>query len=188
MAKAAQPAAILVMGVSGSGKTEIGRRLAERLRWAFRDADAFHPAENVAKMRAGSPLDDADRDPWLAVLAAVLADAVAQIEKARDGLGASAMHLGGLGLQGDRPGAMLCAVPFLNQFGNVALAVEAARQATVALGALSADGLPEAEQRFYRGKIANLKFYVGFVVPEATALGRVIRGGDRSCLDEGIWG
>jgi len=72
------PAAILVMGVSGSGKTEIGRRLAERLRWAFRDADAFHPAENVAKMRAGIPLDDADRDPWLAVLAAVLADAVAQ--------------------------------------------------------------------------------------------------------------
>ena len=117
-----------------------------------------------------------------------LADAVAQIEKARDGLGASAMHLGGLGLQGDRTGAMLCAVPFLNQFGNVALAVEAARQATVALGALSADGLPEAEQRFYRGKVANLKFYVGFVLPEATALGRVIRGGDRSCLDEGIWG
>jgi gluconokinase len=76
MAKAAQPAAIVAMGVSGSGKTEIGRRLADRLGWAFRDADAFHPAENVAKMRAGIPLDDADRDPWLAALAAVLAGAV----------------------------------------------------------------------------------------------------------------
>lgn len=77
MAKAAQPAAIVVMGVSGSGKTEIGRRLAERLHWAFRDADDFHPAENVAKMRAGTPLDDADRDPWLATLAVVLAEAIA---------------------------------------------------------------------------------------------------------------
>jgi gluconokinase len=76
MAKAAQPAAIVVMGVSGSGKTEIGRRLAGRLGWVFRDADDYHPAENVAKMRAGTALDDADREPWLATLAAVLAGAV----------------------------------------------------------------------------------------------------------------
>jgi gluconokinase len=67
-----QPTAIIVMGVSGSGKTEIGRRLAERLGWAFRDADEFHPAKNVAKMRAGIPLDDGDRGPWLEALAVVL--------------------------------------------------------------------------------------------------------------------
>ena len=56
------------MGVCGAGKTEIGRRLAAALAWEFRDADAFHPPENVAKMRAGTPLVDADRWPWLAAL------------------------------------------------------------------------------------------------------------------------
>ena len=78
MPAASSPAAIVIMGVSGSGKTEIGRRLAERLGWAFRDADEFHPAENIAKMRAGVPLGDADREPWLAALAAVLDRAVAK--------------------------------------------------------------------------------------------------------------
>ena len=76
MATASSPAAIVIMGVSGCGKTEIGRRLAERLGWAFKDADEFHPAENIAKMRAGVPLVDADREPWLAALAAVLDRAV----------------------------------------------------------------------------------------------------------------
>jgi gluconokinase len=65
------------MGVCGAGKTEIGRRLAAALGWAFRDADDFHPPANVAKMRSGSPLDDEDRWPWLDALAGVLADAVA---------------------------------------------------------------------------------------------------------------
>ncbi len=77
MATGEKPAAIVVMGVSGSGKTEIGRQLAERLGWEFRDADEFHPAENVAKMRAGTALDDADREPWLAALAGILAKATA---------------------------------------------------------------------------------------------------------------
>ena len=77
MATPGKPAAIVIMGVSGSGKTEIGRRLAGRLGWAFRDADDFHPAENVAKMRAGIPLDDGDRAPWLATLSALLAEAIA---------------------------------------------------------------------------------------------------------------
>ena len=53
------------MGVSGAGKSTIGRGLAERLGWPFLDADEFHPPENVAKMRAGTPLTDADRAPWL---------------------------------------------------------------------------------------------------------------------------
>jgi len=78
MPAASSPAAIVIMGVSGSGKTDIGRRLAERLGWAFRDADEFHPAENIAKMRSGVPLVDADREPWLAALAAVLDRAVAK--------------------------------------------------------------------------------------------------------------
>jgi len=77
-APAAQlPAAIVVMGVSGAGKTVVGCGLADRLGWAFRDADEFHAPANVAKMRAGQPLSDADREPWLARLAALLAAAVA---------------------------------------------------------------------------------------------------------------
>jgi gluconokinase len=56
------------MGVSGVGKTTIGQALALELHWQFADADDFHPAANVAKMRAGIPLDDADRAPWLATL------------------------------------------------------------------------------------------------------------------------
>jgi gluconokinase len=56
---------IVVMGVSGSGKTKIGRTLAASLDWPFYDADDLHPPENVAKMSAGIPLTDDDRWPWL---------------------------------------------------------------------------------------------------------------------------
>lgn len=56
---------IVVMGVSGSGKSTVGAALAQRLRVPFADADDFHPAANVAKMTAGHPLDDDDRYPWL---------------------------------------------------------------------------------------------------------------------------
>jgi len=56
---------VVVMGVSGSGKTAIGQPLAEQLGWEFLDGDDFHPPENVAKMSAGTPLTDADRGPWL---------------------------------------------------------------------------------------------------------------------------
>ena len=58
----------IIMGVSGSGKTSVGKALAEKLGWEFFDADDFHPPANVAKMANGIPLDDADRDPWLAAL------------------------------------------------------------------------------------------------------------------------
>jgi gluconokinase len=57
---------VLVMGVSGVGKTTIGQALAEELGWRFLDADDYHPPQNVAKMAAGVPLDDEDRRPWLA--------------------------------------------------------------------------------------------------------------------------
>ncbi len=66
--------AIVVMGVSGSGKTTVGRQLAERLGATFRDGDAFHPKANVAKMSAGMPLTDADRWPWLDAIAAAIRD------------------------------------------------------------------------------------------------------------------
>jgi gluconokinase len=56
---------ILVMGVSGSGKTTIGLLLADALHWEFKDADAFHSPANIEKMRLGIPLSDADRIPWL---------------------------------------------------------------------------------------------------------------------------
>ena len=59
---------VVVMGVSGSGKSTVGLPLAERLGYPFFDADEFHPPENVAKMAAGTPLTDADRWPWLALL------------------------------------------------------------------------------------------------------------------------
>jgi len=57
--------AILIMGVSGSGKTTVAERLARQLGWAFVEGDRLHPAANVEKMRQGIPLTDADRWPWL---------------------------------------------------------------------------------------------------------------------------
>ena len=63
------PCALIVMGVSGSGKSTVSSRLAERLGWIFEDADRFHPASNVAKMSAGQALNDADRWPWLQAIA-----------------------------------------------------------------------------------------------------------------------
>ena len=63
------PCALVVMGVSGSGKSTIADKLAERLSWTFEDGDRFHPASNVAKMSAGVPLTDEDRWPWLQAIA-----------------------------------------------------------------------------------------------------------------------
>lgn len=59
---------IVLMGVSGSGKTTVGKALARQLGWTFVDADDFHPAANVAKMHRGEPLTDEDRKPWLAAI------------------------------------------------------------------------------------------------------------------------
>lgn len=63
-------AVVVVMGVSGSGKSTVGALLAGRLDWEYRDADDFHPPANVEKMRQAIPLDDDDRRPWLAAIAA----------------------------------------------------------------------------------------------------------------------
>jgi gluconokinase len=59
------PCALVVMGVSGSGKSTIAEKLAERLGWTYKDGDSFHSAANVAKMHSGHPLTDEDRWPWL---------------------------------------------------------------------------------------------------------------------------
>ncbi|WP_428847151.1 gluconokinase [Nocardia arthritidis] len=64
---------VVVMGVSGSGKTTVGEELAARLGVEYAEGDDFHPAANVAKMSAGIPLTDADRAPWLDLIAAWLA-------------------------------------------------------------------------------------------------------------------
>ena len=70
MAASTLPCALIVMGVSGSGKTTIGEKLAARMSWRYEDADTFHPPSNVAKMSAGQPLTDDDRWPWLKAIAA----------------------------------------------------------------------------------------------------------------------
>ena len=69
------PNVIVVMGVSGCGKSTIASRLAERLGWQFAEADRFHPSANIDKMRRGIPLDDDDRRPWLQSIAAWIDDA-----------------------------------------------------------------------------------------------------------------
>jgi carbohydrate kinase (thermoresistant glucokinase family) len=63
---------VIICGVSGSGKTTVGKALAQRLHWDFLEGDDFHPAENIAKMQRGEPLQDADRKPWLYRLRAEL--------------------------------------------------------------------------------------------------------------------
>lgn len=73
---------VVVAGVSGSGKTTVGAMLAGRLGWAFADGDSFHPAANIARMRAGVPLTDADRGPWLAAIATWMDDRIAAGESA----------------------------------------------------------------------------------------------------------
>lgn len=63
---------LVVCGVSGAGKSTVGRKLARRLDWQFQDADDFHPLVNVEKMRRGQPLGDEDRDPWLVALGSLI--------------------------------------------------------------------------------------------------------------------
>lgn len=69
MGDATTPCALIVMGVSGSGKSTVADALAKRLGWRYEDGDRFHPPGNVARMSAGHPLTDEDRRPWLQAIA-----------------------------------------------------------------------------------------------------------------------
>lgn len=80
MDEARIPCALIVMGVSGSGKSTVADALAKRLGWRYEDGDTFHPPSNVAKMHAGHPLTDEDRLPWLQAIA----DEIDRICKAGD--------------------------------------------------------------------------------------------------------
>jgi gluconokinase len=70
------PCVLVVMGVSGSGKSTIASMLAHRLHWVYEDGDWFHPKANVEKMHHGEPLTDEDRVPWLQAIAAWIDDTV----------------------------------------------------------------------------------------------------------------
>lgn len=102
---------VVVMGVAGTGKTTVGRLLAEALGLPYAEADAFHPRANVAKMAAGTPLDDGDRMPWLDAIGAWahgreghggVVSCSALKRSYRDRLRAAAPHLFFLHLTGDR--------------------------------------------------------------------------------------
>lgn len=73
---------IIVIGVTASGKTTVGKLLAEKLGWKFYDGDDFHSQANVEKMSRGSPLDDEDRKPWLESLRGLIQSAIARGESA----------------------------------------------------------------------------------------------------------
>lgn len=72
----AKPEILIVMGVSGSGKSTVGRLLAQELGWQYLEGDDFHPPANVEKMRSGTPLTDEDRLPWLDALRDLVRDAL----------------------------------------------------------------------------------------------------------------
>ena len=77
---------LVLMGVTGSGKTTVGKVLAKELGWKFYDADDYHPASNIEKMHRGIPLTDEDRKPWLQTLTGLIDDAQGSWGECRPGL------------------------------------------------------------------------------------------------------
>ena len=97
---------VIVAGVSGSGKTTVGAMLAGRLGWRFADADDFHSAANIEKMRAGMPLTDQDRWPWLLAITAWIDERIATRQSAVLGCSALKRSYRDM-LLGDRPGVRM---------------------------------------------------------------------------------
>lgn len=83
-----RPTILILMGVTGSGKTTIGRMFAESVGWKYFDADDFHPAANIEKMKRGVPLTDADRKPWLSRLRELISQCIERNENAAIGCSA----------------------------------------------------------------------------------------------------
>ena len=144
------------------------------------------------KMRQGGGmlfmtwLDECNKELERAKATKKMDEEVTALERARDHLGQTAMHLGALGMQGNIKGAMLQATPFLNLFGTVVLGLHSVWQARVALEAIEA-GAAGDDLKFYKGKLANARFYAKNVLPRATSLAKSIQAGDESCMEEGLF-
>jgi gluconokinase len=123
---------VLVGGVAGSGKTTVGALLADRLHWRFADADAFHPQANVAKMRSGVPLTDADRQPWLNAITAWMDERVAAGESAVAGCSALKRRYRDQLLAG-RPAARLAFLEISRELAHARLAARHGHFFTAAL-------------------------------------------------------
>ena len=115
-----------------------------------------------------------------------LDEEVSALERARDQVGAAAMYLGGLGMQGNMKGAMLQATPFLNLFGTVVLGMHGLWQARIAHEALQGE-VSADDRKFYKSKLLNTRFYTKNILPRATAISKAIQAGDESCLEEGLF-
>ena len=123
---------VLVGGVAGSGKTTVGAVLAGRLHWPFADADAFHPAANIAKMRSGVPLTNSDREPWLAAITAWMDERIAAGEPAVAGCSALKRTFRGQLLAG-RPAAWLAFLEISRELAHARLAARHGHFFTVRL-------------------------------------------------------
>jgi len=107
-------------------------------------------------------------------------DEAASLTKAVNALAATAMHLGGLGSQGNLQGVFVQSSPFLSMFGYVHLGLESLEQARVAKRLMTDSG----DTPHLKSKLLNVKFYIANILPKAIALGKSIQVGDESCLDE----
>ncbi len=105
------------------------------------------------------------------------------LEKAVNAVGASAMHIGGVGQSGKIDAAMLYAVPFMQALGYTQMGIEALDQALVAKELAAAD----KETPYLKGKALNLDFYIAHILPRAVSLAKTIQSGDESCLDESLF-
>ncbi len=145
------------------------------------------------KMRTGNGklfmmwLDECNKELEAARATGKLNEEVTALEKARDQLGQTAMHLGALGMQGNLRGAMLQSSSFLTMFGTVVLGLHSLWQARVAQQIVDGGSAGAEDASFYRGKILNAKFYMKNILPKATALGKAIQNSDDSCLEDGLF-